>query len=415
MEDVEAVCEGLAAQQHFLDDIGLRVWPDGTSGGRYRFQHALYQQVLYEQLGTARRRQLHRRIGVRLEAGYGARAGEIAAQLAVHFERGGETAQAVRYWQQAGDNAARRNAHHEAITALTKGLALLATLPESPERAQHELALQLTLGELLRATKGVGAPDVGDVYTRAYTLCQQVGETPQLARVLWGLSQFHMTQGQMATAGELAQQLLDLVQRQPDTGFVVEGHFVMGTMAFYRGDFLAARTHLEQSCRLADTVPSPTATLRGGFVPGVTPRTSLARVLWALGYADQAQQRSQEALALARQGEHLPTSGVCGMLCGPRLPVPPRRGGDPGACRRLAGPGRRATLGRSAPSRGASCGGGRWPCRARRPPGWRTSARGWRLPTWDQSRCAPIGSPCWPRRMAGRGSPRPGSRSWPRP
>jgi len=75
VEEVEAVCEGLAAQQHLLDDAGLRVWPDGTSGGRYRFQHALYQQVLYEQLGTGRQQQLHRRIGVRLETGYGARAG----------------------------------------------------------------------------------------------------------------------------------------------------------------------------------------------------------------------------------------------------------------------------------------------------------------------------------------------------
>jgi predicted ATPase len=116
-----------------------------------------------------------------------------------------------------------------------------------------------------------------------------------------------MTQGQMATAGALAQQLLDLAQRQPDTGCLVEGHFLIGTMAFYRGDFTAARTHLEQSWRLSDTLPAPTATLRGGFVRGVTPRTSLARALWALGYADQAQQRSQEALALARQGDHLPS------------------------------------------------------------------------------------------------------------
>jgi predicted ATPase len=307
VEDVEAVCEGLAAQQHLIADVGLMVWPDGTSGGRYRFQHALYQQVLYEQLGTARRGQLHQRIGVRLEAGYGTRAGEIAAQLAVHFERSGATSQAVRYAQQAADNAARRNAHHEAIAGLTKGLALLATLPESPERSRHELALQLTLGELLRATKGIGAPDVGDVYTRAYTLGQQVGETPQFARALWGLSQFHMTQGQMAPADALAQQLLDLVQRQPDTGFAVEGHFIIGTMASYRGDFLTARTHLEHSCSLADTVQSPLPLLRGGFVCGVTPRTSLARLLWTLGYADQAWQRGQEALTLARQGEHIPT------------------------------------------------------------------------------------------------------------
>src|SRR4029453_3542121 len=86
VEDVEAVCAELAVQRHFLDDAGWRVWPDATSGGRYRFQHALYHQVLYESLGTARRVQFHQLIGTRLEAGYGVQAGEIAAPLAVHFE-----------------------------------------------------------------------------------------------------------------------------------------------------------------------------------------------------------------------------------------------------------------------------------------------------------------------------------------
>jgi predicted ATPase len=145
VEDVETLYEGLAAQQHFLVDIGLREWPDETSSGRYQFAHVLYRQMLYEGLGTARRRQLHRRIGVQLEMGYGAQAGTIAAQLAVHFERGGEIQCAVHYWQQAGDNAARRNAYPEALAHLTRGLELLATLPDSPERARHELTLQLLL------------------------------------------------------------------------------------------------------------------------------------------------------------------------------------------------------------------------------------------------------------------------------
>jgi predicted ATPase len=242
----------------------------------------------------------------------------------------------VHYWQQAGDNAARRNAHHDAIAIFTKGLALLATLPERPERARHELSVQLALGELLRATQGVGSPDVGTIYSRAYTLCQQTGETSALARVLWGLSQFQMTRGQVATAGELAQQLLDLAHHRPDTEYVLEGHFLLGTMACYRGDFLAARTHLEQSWRLADTVPAPSATLRGGFVRGVTPRTSLARVLWALGYADQAQQRSQEALALARQGEHLPSLAYAecfvGLVCQCRRDVAGTQGHADALC-----------------------------------------------------------------------------------
>src|SRR5882724_1016495 len=100
VERIEEVCEGLAAPHHFLDDIGLTRWPDGTITGIYRFRHALYQWVLYEGLGTARRGQLHRRIGARLEVGYGARVGEVAAQLAVHFERGGDVRRAVHVWQQ---------------------------------------------------------------------------------------------------------------------------------------------------------------------------------------------------------------------------------------------------------------------------------------------------------------------------
>ena len=198
--------------------------------------------------GVGAAQQLHRRIGLRLEAGYGAQAGEIAAQLAVHFERGGEMPRAVHYWQhvagpcRTGAALSRSDRRPE-----ERRSRCCETLPESPERTQHELALQLALGELLRATKGVGSPDVGEVYTRAYALCQQMEETPQLARVLWGLSQFQMNQGQLATADALARQLFDLAQRQPDTECLVEGHFLMGTMAFYRGDFLAARAHLEQS------------------------------------------------------------------------------------------------------------------------------------------------------------------------
>jgi predicted ATPase/DNA-binding winged helix-turn-helix (wHTH) protein len=90
VEDMEASCEVLAVQHQFLDDIGVQEWPDGTTSGRYRFAHALYRQVLYEGLGTVQRQQLHRRIGLRLEAGYGEQAWRIAARLAVHFERGGE-------------------------------------------------------------------------------------------------------------------------------------------------------------------------------------------------------------------------------------------------------------------------------------------------------------------------------------
>ena len=172
------------------------------------------------------------------------------------------------------------------------------------------------------------------------------------------------------------------------TGCLVEGHFLMGTMAFYRGDFLAARTHLEQSWRLSDTVPSPTATLRGGFVRGVTPRTSLARVLWALGYADQAQQRSQEALALARQVEHPPSlvyaeiyTTLLAQFCRDVTTTHARAEAAGMAVATAQG------FGSSRAGRGVSSGGGPWPCRVRRPQASRTSNKDSRCTTTRAPSC----------------------------
>src|SRR5262252_10091240 len=307
VDDVEAICDGLAMQSRFIADTGLTVWPDGTRSGSYQFHHALYHEVLYESLGTARRAQLHHRVGLCLEAGYGARAGEIAAQLGVHFERGGAIQRAVYYWQQAGDNAIRRNAHHEAIAALTKGLALLATLPETSERAHDELTLLLNLGELLMAAKGMGAADVGDVYVRAHQLCDQLGETSQRFRVLHGLYRFHEAQAQLPTAGALAQQLTHLAHHQRDAGLVLVGQSAEGSVALFRGDLVAARAHLEPCLSLDTPAQFSGSTFHGGHHLRATHLTWMAQILWGLGYSDQAQQRSQEALTLAQQIGHTPT------------------------------------------------------------------------------------------------------------
>jgi predicted ATPase len=155
--------------------------------------------------------------------------------------------------------------------------------------------------------KGIRAPEAGDVYTRAQALCYQVGEVPQRFRALWHLVAFHRAQGQLHTASEMSRQLCTLAQGQPDTGLVLESHVAMGELAFYRGDPIAARIHLEQSLRLSDTWQPSTTPCLGGQEPRVTALTWLVQLLWALGYADQARQQGQETLALARQLEHTPS------------------------------------------------------------------------------------------------------------
>lgn len=79
--------------------------------------------------------------------------------------------QAIVYWQRAGERTTQRSANAEAISHLTKGLELLKTLPDTPERTQQELTLQLALSAPLVATKGQAAPEVASVFARARELC----------------------------------------------------------------------------------------------------------------------------------------------------------------------------------------------------------------------------------------------------
>lgn len=142
---VEEVCDRLARHHQFLLPAYLAKLPDGTITPRYRFMHVLYLDVLYKQVAPTRRGQIHQRIGERGEEVYGARVGEIAAELAVHFEQGRNWNRAVKYLRFAAENASRRFAHHEAVALALKGLELLQTLPEGPERESKELALQMIL------------------------------------------------------------------------------------------------------------------------------------------------------------------------------------------------------------------------------------------------------------------------------
>jgi predicted ATPase len=107
--------------------------------------------------------------------------------LAHHYTEAGLSAQAIPYWQRAGQRALERSANLEAIGHLTKGLEILATLPDTVERTQQELALLTTLGPALIMIKGYGAPEVEHTYVRARELCQQVDDPAQLFPVLRGL------------------------------------------------------------------------------------------------------------------------------------------------------------------------------------------------------------------------------------
>ena len=301
---VEVVCERLARQGQFLEDRGLVEWPDGTVSGRYGFRHALYQEVVYQRLGVGHRARLHRRIGGREAAGYGARVGEHAAALAMHFTRGRDAQRAVPYLQQAAANALTRCAYQEAIAHLSRGLEVLQTLPDTPEHRRLALRVHLTLGPAVIVTQGPASPEVERVYTRAHELCQQLGETPALFAVLRGLWICSAVGGKFHAAAALGQQLLALAQEAHDTGHRLEAHRTLTTTLYYLGEFTAAHTHARQGLALYDPQQHHVLAVHYGQDPGVVCLIYAAWQLWYLGYPEQALARSQEALVLARRLSH---------------------------------------------------------------------------------------------------------------
>jgi class 3 adenylate cyclase/predicted ATPase len=263
----------------------------------YRFKHALLQEAAYQSLLKSTRQQYHQRIAQVLETQFPETVAMQPELLAHHYTEAGLGEQALAYWQRAGQRALERSAHVEAIGHLTKGLDVLTTLPVTAERVQQELALQLTLGMPLSATRGYAAPEVAHIYRRAQELCQCLGETPQLIPALLGLWRFYLLRAELGQAQELAEQCLLVVQRTEDTARHIVAHDVLGETLFFLGDFRRARTHLEQAVALYD--PQKRRPHRALTDPGVSSLSILAGTLWMLGYPEQARQTSMEAVRLA--------------------------------------------------------------------------------------------------------------------
>ncbi len=145
---------------------------------RYVFKHALIQDAAYQSLLKSTRQQYHQQIAQALQEQFSETREAQPELLAHHYTEADLVAQAIPYWQKAGQRAIERSANAEAISHLAKALELLKTLPDTSERVRQELSLQITLGPALVILKGMAAPEVEKVYTRARELCQQVGEAP---------------------------------------------------------------------------------------------------------------------------------------------------------------------------------------------------------------------------------------------
>jgi predicted ATPase len=288
-----------------LSDAGLVFCRGAPPAANYSFKHALVRDAAYASLLRRRRDELHARIATVLEADF---ADAVAAQpelLAQHFTEAGLAERAIDYWRRAGERAVARSANLEAVAHLTRGIAVLNTLPEGALRDERELALQVALIAPSWASRGLGSAEVERTANRALELSRRTGaDTPAHFRALYWVSVFYQVRGVLPLALDLGEQLLGMAERLQDSELLAYGHFVVGQTLLWRGELVAARTHLERAIALYDPQWGGPATSRCGFNCASNSLAFLGRVLWHLGYPDQALCCSERAVAIAGQVSH---------------------------------------------------------------------------------------------------------------
>jgi TOMM system kinase/cyclase fusion protein len=270
----------------------------------YVFKHSLIQEAAYQSLLKSTRHQYHQRIAQVLAERFPETAETQPELVAHHCTEAGLSAQAVAYWQHAGQRALARSAMLEAVAHLTRGLEVLGTLPDTPERHQQELALRITLGPALMATRGFEAPEVLHAYARAHELCQRVGDTQKLFSALWGLRYLHQVRGELQRACEVGEELLGVARQLQAPELVVVAHVGLEIGLFWRGELGLARTHAQHALALYDPQQMRDQAVRYGMDHGVACRLVGAVTLWLLGYPDQARQWSEAALTHAQGLRH---------------------------------------------------------------------------------------------------------------
>ena len=261
----------------------------------YQFKHALIQDAAYEALLKTRRRQLHRQVAETITEKFPALAESQPEVLARHWTEASEAEPAISAWKKAAAAADARHAFKEAEEGYRQARAVLKTLPESAERDARELELSSVLVPLLQVTRGYAAPEIIEEVGQTSALAEKSGNLAQLVMQGFGTYAAVNTSADYPRAAALADQILDLAQREGSPTSLAFAYQAQLQTRFYRGDLLGTE---ERFARLSSCLEAADfRQLRGTIVFSMS-YVSLSA--WMLGHADLARERMAQAVSFAR-------------------------------------------------------------------------------------------------------------------
>ena len=283
--------EGLPESLEKLKAAGLVQQAQIVPEVLYRFKHVLTQEVVYASLLEHQRRDLHGRVGARIEEIGRDRIEDHLDRLAHHFSRAEEWQKAVLYGMRSAERAAALAQYAEALQVLDRTRRWLIHLPEGSAREDALLEILLrqerlceTLGQRERQQQ---------IISELIGLLGPDGDRARLAEV-------YLRQGDVCTLlrrfdeGEQALQRSLRIQRElaDETG-QQKALRSLGLLRWHQG-----RNREAFNC-IAEVVAMDRERNDIGALVGDL--TSLANALKSMGEATQARTRLEEGLAIAEE------------------------------------------------------------------------------------------------------------------
>ena len=320
---------GEAALVGGLDELWRRRLVRDQGPDAYDFTHDRIREVAYLDLSPARRRRAHLLVARALERLHAGDPAAVAAQVAAHHERAGQAAEALDWYERAAAAAQRLPAYAEAVRLLERTLRLLQALPASSRR-ERELEVLTRLQGPLGVVDGYGSPRLAEVQRRGLELADELGVEPA-APLLRSTATASLARGDFEAARRVGERLRAGGAHGGDDLREVQGDYVLGIVAFWKGEFEAARRHFEAAVDRYRPGRRSDRLARYGVTTEVLSTSRLGNTLAFLGHLDAAAEARAAALALASATGN-PHSREAALLFGAMLALELR---DPASVRTL--------------------------------------------------------------------------------
>ena len=181
----------------------------------------------------------------------------------------------------------------------------------SPNRSQdaaasnQRLKLQANYGEAMMWSKGFAAEETKAAFARA---AEFVGGTDDFSgrfTALQGQWSAAVTGGELRTARELAGTVLREAEEAGRAREARIANWWLGMVAFWRGDFVEARTHHERALATRDPNPDPNGEVARAGDPSTWESSSFAATMWQLGELERARELIDWATQRASEIGHI--------------------------------------------------------------------------------------------------------------